>query len=138
MRLGAVFCLAILLSSCARRSDEEKLLKAMSAPKSWLATLPFLAEQRLGNRVPEAFTLDCLEAAKKEIEKGTKAVRKSRASPELRARLQGELARAAQSVSALQRALAVMDRASVRRESDRCVSIEQQLDSLEKAYEGQS
>jgi hypothetical protein len=138
MRLRAVFCLAFLLTSCARQSDEKKLLKAMSAPKSWLATLPFLAEQRLGNRVPEAFTLDCLEAAKKEIEKGTKAIRKSSASPELRARLQRELDRARQSVAALQRALAMMDRASVRRESDRCSSIEEQIDSLEKGYEGQS
>lgn len=109
----------------------------MGASKSWLATLPFVAEQRLGNRVPQAYARDCVESARKEIEKGTKAVEQSHAKRELKERLRRQLDVATESVSGLQRALDTLDRSAVERESARCASVHDQLDSLEKAYEGQ-
>lgn len=135
MQARAALLAVFLVLCCARRTEEQKLVSSLSAAKSWMATLPFVAEQWLGNRVPDAYTRRCLDSADKEIRKGLQSIERSRASAELRDRLHRALDRAAVSTSSVKRALDVSDRAAVARETARFESIHEELDSIGKAYE---
>jgi hypothetical protein len=127
---------AILLAAfCTRQSEEQRLLKSMSPAKSWTAALPYVSQQRLGNRVPAAFAVQCAEAAEKEIAKSFRTIDQSRAKSELREQLRRELDDATTSVASLKRAFETADARSIAREAAHCQAIYVRLESIGKSYE---
>jgi hypothetical protein len=120
--------------ACARKSEEQKLVRSMSSVSSWAAALPFIAEQWLGNRVPTHFFEKSLTAARKQIETAQKAIEKSNAPETLRARFRSDLNGLTTTIASFERAARDLDPKTVRREIPRCLEIHDDLDSAKKEY----
>src|SRR5689334_22397502 len=118
MRRRWVLFAIVLFLQCSPRTAEEKLLGSTKTATAWDATLPFVAHQWLGNRVPQTYARRCAVSASVEIDGAIRAVDRSSARSVLRTSLRHELDAAAASTASLERAFARGDRTAIAREAN--------------------
>jgi hypothetical protein len=131
-RVAAV--VVLLLVGCRHKSEEEKLVKALGPAKSWAASLAFMGQAWLANRVPTSLLKHSVDTTRKEIGKARKAVDKSKAPDALRSHCRGALDQIADAAASIEHAVETHDVRSLSREIARCRRVYSDLDALEEAY----
>jgi hypothetical protein len=109
MRRHIVFC-CLLLVACSHKTLEQRLLQDVDPAMSWVSTLQFAGEKWLADSVPTAFVRSSVGAAKKELQKATKAIGQSRARNDLRDALQHQFEAASAAAGHLNEAIEENDR----------------------------
>jgi hypothetical protein len=129
---------ALLVISCTHQTPEQKLVKQVSPSQSWLASLQFIGEVWLGNRVPTAYFRKSLASAEKELQKSSAAIEKADAASKLRGELRKPIDGAQSVIAAMKRAAETNDRAGIARDTVRCGALARELDQIAQQYEGSS
>jgi 23S rRNA maturation mini-RNase III len=109
MRALRTATLALVFLACSQKVN-------LSPVASWAATLAYMGEQWIDNRVPTSLMKDSIQAAQKEVEK----VKKKSSNPHLE-----ELVA---SLAALEKAVDDGDKNAVAREIPRCRRIHEALE----------
>lgn len=133
-----VFCCllaASLVGGCAKPSPEHQLIDRLGTATSWVATLDLASESWLGNRVPESFMNNTLDAAQQSFDDALQSVDASEASASLRQRAREQFRAAEDAAGELRGAVHRGDAQAARRARARLVSAHAALQALESEHE---
>ncbi len=122
MRALPIAFLSVVLLACGQQKVK------LSPLVSWAATLAYMGEQWIDNRIPASLLRNSIAATQKEIEKARKATGVTAA---MRAQLDALDA----SAGTIDKAVESGDKQTVNREAANCQRIHEALDALEKATE---
>jgi hypothetical protein len=136
--MTAVTLTCLTLLGCARGSAEQQLLKDTSAAADWVPALQMTAEKWAVNSVPRRFVRSAAAAADKELNKTLETIRKSKADPNLRQRLERDFREAADIASVLQAAAENGDPRIVTSRLRDLERLHEDLESLDERYGGGS